>query len=181
MDNGALPILWIGHSKITQSQLAQNDAMRPVVLDKDAIGGGLPTRPLYVSRQHRLLLRAPETIEARRRRQSKGTQGQKAGEVLIAAKDFLALPNVQLDDLTPCVEYFHLLLPSHEIIFANGLPSESLYPGEMAQMIMMGYKMFPNVDPRTYAPARPFLRGAAARDMVDDVELSWMPNLLAAS
>ncbi len=30
------------------------------------------------------------------------------------------------------VEYFHILLGAHEVIFANGAPAESLYPGPQA-------------------------------------------------
>lgn len=37
---------------------------------------------------------------------------------------------------TGCVEYFHILLDRHEILFAEGAPSESFLPGEVGLSAM---------------------------------------------
>jgi hypothetical protein len=54
-------------------------------------------------------------------------------EVLVAAKQLLEIEGVDVADDFDDVSYFHLLLDHHEIVYANGVPSESLYLGQEAQ------------------------------------------------
>ena len=53
-----------------------------------------------------------------------------AREVLVAAVNLTELPGVYFDINATEVEYFHLVFDDHQIVFANGAPSESFYPGE---------------------------------------------------
>ena len=53
-----------------------------------------------------------------------------AREVLVAAVNLTELPGVFFDINATEVEYFHLVFDDHQIVFANGAPSESFYPGE---------------------------------------------------
>jgi hypothetical protein len=73
---------------------------------RGALGRGLPRRDLRVSRQHRLWL-----------------DGR-----LIAAARLIGRPGIARDDRCAPLTYPHLLSDSHEILFAEGAPAESLLP-----------------------------------------------------
>lgn len=103
------------------SQLASNPKLFPVRISEGALGGGLPKRDLWVSRQHRML--ASSKIAQR----MFGAQ-----EVLISAIKLTALPGIFVDTGVTQVKYYHLLFDAHEIILAEGAPSESLFTGPEA-------------------------------------------------
>lgn len=68
--------------------------------------------------------------------------------------------------------YYHLLFDQHEIIYANGAPTESFHPGDLSltgldraarQEVL---ELFPELSTRTasYGPAaKPVLRGFEAK------------------
>ena len=117
-DHGVQPIRWIWARFRTLDEVAAEPALRAVRIRKGALGAGLPKRVLYVSRQHRLLVRS---------RVARRVFG--CDEVLVAAKDLTGLPGIDLAEPTHGITYFHLLLEDHEILFAEGAPAESLYLG----------------------------------------------------
>lgn len=107
--------------RLSVQDLGRHERLRPVRISKGALGNGLPVRDLSVSRQHRILLRS---IVAKR------MFGQP--EVLLPAIRLTALPGVFIEpDLRP-VTYVHLLFDEHELVLAEGTPSESFYPGDEA-------------------------------------------------
>ena len=55
-------------------------------------------------------------------------------EVFIAAIKLTALPGIFVDQgkVLSQIDYFHILLDGHEVIFAENAPTESLYPGSFA-------------------------------------------------
>lgn len=124
-DRGYQPVRWIGRRDVTAAELTRRPGLRPVRFRAGALGDGMPERDLMVSPQHRMLVRS--SIAER-------MFGHK--EVLIAAKQLLALDGVELVADLPEVTYFHLLLDRHEVIFANGAPSESLFLGAQAQIAL---------------------------------------------
>ena len=50
-------------------------------------------------------------------------------DVLIAAIKLTALPGIFIDEDVEEVEYYHLLFDQHQVIIAEGAPSESLFTG----------------------------------------------------
>lgn len=98
-----------------------NPKLLPVRITAGAMGQGLPTRDLLVSRQHRMLLRSPIA------RRMFGVP-----EVLVAAIRLVDLPGIFIDDRQNSVSYFHLLFDDHVVIYAEGSPTESLYTGSEA-------------------------------------------------
>ena len=112
LDDGPQPIRWIGGT--TVSGLGAN---APVLIRRGAIGN---LRDLWVSQNHRILV-----------------TGAKAellfgeAQVLVAAKH---LVNDSTIRIVPCetVSYWHFLCDSHQIVFAEASPVESLYPGQQS-------------------------------------------------
>lgn len=117
-DHGFKPVLWIESQKLDGAQLAGMPQLRPIRIRAGALGGGLPRRDLLVSPQHRMVVRnaiVPRMFNM--------------GEVLVAAKQLRHIDGI--DEVIPGegVEYYHFLLDQHEVVFAEGAESETLYTG----------------------------------------------------
>lgn len=121
LGNGLQPIRWIGTWKLTASELKHSPHLRPILIQADALGKGKPGRDLMVSPQHRILVRS---------RIAKRMFG--ASEILVAAKHLLEIKNIDYSEAIGDIMYFHILFDQHEIIFANGAETESLYLGTQA-------------------------------------------------
>lgn len=120
-DHGYQPIRWIGSRRLDQGDLARNPKLRPVRFSVGSLSASLPTRDLLVSRQHRMLVKSK--VAARMFGMT---------QVLVSAFKLTGLPGIQVDDDVQEVEYFHLMFSEHEVIFAEGAPSESLLAGAQA-------------------------------------------------
>ena len=147
-DNGMQPIKWIGHSRArAKGHLA------PIMIKKGAMGN---ERDLRVSPQHRMLV-----------------EGWKAemlfgeNEVLVAAKHLVNGDTIFAQEGDEVV-YYHMLFDSHEIVFAEGIPSESFHPGECGMSALDEasreeiFELFPELreDVRAFGPsARMSLKG----------------------
>ncbi|QQA43993.1 Hint domain-containing protein [Pelagovum pacificum] len=111
-DHGLQPIRWIGSRKVPGV-----DRFAPVRITPRAVPG--LDRDLIVSPQHRMLF-----------------QGARAellfgdSEVLVAATHLVDGHAVLREEQT-WVTYFHLMFDEHEIIFAEGAPTESFHPGHI--------------------------------------------------
>jgi hypothetical protein len=113
-----------------------------------ALGNGLPIRDLLVSRQHRML------IQSKIAERMFGT-----AEVLISAIKLTKLPGIFVEEGLQEVEYYHLLFDQHEVIYAQGAPTESLFTGpealkaispEARKEILM---IFPEIAEENYEPS----------------------------
>ena len=120
-DNGSAEILWIGQRRVTGARLLAMPALRPVRLRAGALDRDVPDEGLLVSPDHRVVLRGP------RARALFGTE-----EVLVAARDLIDDRMVLRDHAVRQVSYIHLLLPRHEVVFANGVATESFHPASAA-------------------------------------------------
>ncbi len=112
-DHGPQPIRWTGsHLVAAQGRLA------PIVIRAGVVGND---RDLVVSPQHRILL-SDWRIEL-----NFGTPSAfaRAVDLLDGEQVFRKSGGF--------IEYHHFLLDRHEVVFAEGAPSESLLPGERAQ------------------------------------------------
>lgn len=119
MDNGYQPIRLIASKSLSPTDLMINPKLEPICIKVGTLGCGIPKQDLFVSRQHRVLIRS---IIAQR---MFGTN-----EVLVPAVHLLALDNVEsVDTSNDGVKYFHILFDQHEIVFSNGAPTESLFTG----------------------------------------------------
>ncbi|MEM7237725.1 MAG: Hint domain-containing protein [Pseudomonadota bacterium] len=121
VDGRPLTVRWIGSRQIKSSALAHNPHLRPIRIRAGALGGDTPRRDLLVSPQHRMLVDdwRSELLFGER-------------EVLIPAKALINDQSIRITPQSDDVEYFHILFDRHEVILAEGAPSESFHPGEMA-------------------------------------------------
>ena len=108
--------------EIGDQELQQNTKLQPVRIVAGALGNNLPERDLLVSRQHRMLVRSSIA------QSMFGTS-----EVLISAIKLTELPGIFVDTSVSEITYFHLIFDKHEVIFAEGAPTESLLLGPMAR------------------------------------------------
>lgn len=115
-DNGPKRIRWI-----RSSQWKAMAKRSPIRFGIGSLGGGLPERPLIVSRQHRML------VASKIAKRIFGTS-----EVILPAVRFLPLPNVETISNGRLMTFWHMALDRHEIIYAEGAPAETLLPGRFA-------------------------------------------------
>ncbi|MGR3492235.1 MAG: Hint domain-containing protein [Shimia sp.] len=118
-DAGMQPVHWIGASRVTSHMMARDPALRPIRVARDAFGAGMPSRDLFLSRQHRVLVR------------------DWRAEVYFGVADGVLAPAAALvNDATVTVDhsrdngvtYFHLATPRHAIIYAEGVEVETFLP-----------------------------------------------------
>jgi ABC-type branched-subunit amino acid transport system ATPase component len=84
------------------------------------------------------------------------------------------LPGIFIDESIDKVEYFHMLFDKHEIVFAEGTPSESLYAGPEALKALSQevreelFVIFPELADAKYQPqpARIMPDGATQKQIV---------------
>ena len=164
LDNGPQPIRWIGSRQFELRHTADaTNKLSPVRIMANALGNGLPKRDLLVSRQHRMLISSK--IAARM---------FEGSDILGSAIMLTPLAGIFVDASVHNVEYFHLLFDQHEVIFAEGAPTESLYTGaealkavstEARQEILT---LFPELDSAAFSPkpALPVPLGQFQRQLV---------------
>lgn len=145
-DHGPQPLLWIGRQKARAAGV-----FAPVHFDVGTIGN---TTPIAVSQQHRMMI-----------------SGWKAElyyglpEVFVAAKHLVDGDAIQIR-AGGIVEYIHILFAQHEVVWADGVPSESYYPGHALTNDDQAARheietLFPNtpsVTANKWRTARPVLR-----------------------
>ncbi len=120
-DNGAQQIQWIGSRRMTGARLFAMPKLRPIRIRAGALGIERPDEELVVSPEHRMLVRGA-TARAL----------FNESEVLVAARDLVNGSTIATDTMLREVTYVHLLLPCHEVIWANGVETESFHPAHAA-------------------------------------------------
>lgn len=162
-DNEYKEIRWIGSAAVSSSTLQKNENIRPIRIQAGALGNGLPSEDLTVSPQHRILMRSKIT----------GRMFETA-EILVAAKKFLDFEGVTRIDDCQQVEYFHFLFDHHEVVFANSMPTESLFTGKQALLSVSEEAreeillLFPELKNKEYhpTPARPIPTGKKLKTLL---------------
>ncbi len=147
-DYGPQPLRWIGRRRVEAK-----GKFAPIYIAPNTFGqhGAVAVSPL-----HRILVR--DCV-------SELLFGE--AEVLVAARDLVNDRTVR-PVYGGSVEYVHLLFDDHQVVYSDGLASESFHPGPQAsrsleaEMVAEIHALFPEMDPVTgagYGPsARPALR-----------------------
>ncbi|MCK0138333.1 Hint domain-containing protein [Aliiroseovarius sp. F47248L] len=120
-DSGLQPLRWISASKVNRDRRRGNSQLDPVAIAPDTFAPGVPNKTLRVSPQHRLLMEGPhlDLLLAQ-------------DAALVSAKSLVNGDSIfecgaEVDDL----EYWHIVLEKHEIVFADGCPAETLHLGDV--------------------------------------------------
>lgn len=151
LDHGMQSVRWIGRRTVPG-----RGRSAPVTIAAGALSN---RRDLVVSQQHRMLLSGW---------QAELFTGE--AEVLVAALHLVDGGSIRL---TPCesVTWEHVLFDAHEIVFAEGCPSESFHPGTIG-LSQLGaaarheiLALFPELANSAHRTARPCLRAHEARSL----------------
>ncbi len=155
LDNGPRRIRWIG-----QKTVRATGALAPIRFTKGSIGNH---RDLLVSPQHRMLC------------------GGYLTQLHFGEPEVLAPAKSLVDELGVTVAYggmvtyIHMLFDRHEIVLANGAPSESFFPGSQGMDTLAApsrdeiFRLFPELrsDMGAYGPAsRVCVKATEARALV---------------
>ena len=120
--HGLQTIRWIGRQHYSSMDIAADEKKRPIRIGAGALGRGLPTQDLLVSRQHRMVVASEIVAELAGVRQ-----------VLIAAHRMVRLKHISKVCPAKGVTYHHLLFDRHEVVFANGAAAESFYMSKSSE------------------------------------------------
>jgi len=116
-DSGFQPVRWIASRTLNASDFNADAALRPIRIKAGAFGKAKPSNDLRVSQQHCLLL------------------DDWRCELLFGEDEILAPAMALLNDDTITVDrsdadmtYYHFMFDRHEIVYSNGVESESFHP-----------------------------------------------------
>lgn len=161
-DDGLQPVRWIGRRFVSRGRLTTEHGLRPVEIAAGSLGPGAPARDIMVSPQHRMLI-SGQQLEL----------NCGLDEALIPALSMTGAPGINQTVPDGGCEYLHLLFDRHQIIYCEGVETESFHPFALSRnasendpVVEELFAIFPEFrdDPRSYGgTARPCLRMAEAR------------------
>lgn len=120
-DDGPQPIQWIGARHMSGARLYAMPGLRPIRISSGALGIDRPHPELLVSPEHRLLVHGDVARAL-----------FNTPEVLVPARDLVNDDTISRDLSVRHVTYVHLLLERHQVIWANGVETESFHPASAA-------------------------------------------------
>ncbi len=157
LDGAVRPVCWTGHRRVRCTGSPAAVALAPYRVMAGAFGPGLPSRDLLLSADHALFVEG----------------------VLIPVRylaDGRAIRQVAAEIMT----YWHVELDRHAVILAEGLPAESLLPGEESRNAFAAGRLTaltPRLDPRPSDSLRWEALGCA-RLVIDGPEIARARALL---
>ena len=157
-DNGFQPVRWIASRRLGRPAFKADPNLRPIRIKAGALGKNKPRHDLIVSQQHCVLL------DDWRCELLFGED-----EVLAPAKALLNDSSVTIDRKSGKVTYYHFMFDQHEIVYSNGVESESFHPSTGAVDTLDDakrdelFKLFPKLEvdedafgPKARATLRPY-------------------------
>lgn len=170
LDIGMQSITWVAKRTV----LFPRGDDRPIWVAQDTFGPAQPYAETGFSPRHCLF-----------RRDEYYQMMFDSSEVLMAAGDCADGTNIVQDTTNKPVEYFHFMLETHGLVWANGMLTESFYPGLVARQSLdpMAHArlvaLYPELaDPAAPAPfprVRPRLRGYELQSVAPDVAIKDAP------
>ncbi|TNJ48081.1 Hint domain-containing protein [Phaeobacter sp. B1627] len=120
-DNGYQPVLWVGRRDLTAAELDLMPELRPVKIRPGSPLGNSDS--ILVSPQHRFFIRRSLLGDLSSLRES-----------FLRARLMcqVAPETARVQTTDRGISYLHVLTPQHEVIFADGIATETLWPGPMA-------------------------------------------------
>lgn len=102
IDGDAAPVTWIGYRHVLRSSHPNPECICPVRVKAHALGPGAPQADLLLSPDHAIFVE----------------------NVLIPIRYLINGQNIR-QEWPESITYFHVELPRHSVIYAEGLPAES--------------------------------------------------------
>ncbi|WP_026282678.1 Hint domain-containing protein [Rhizobium sp. 2MFCol3.1] len=101
----AKPIRWIGRQTFRKSVASWHPTVMPIRISKGALDDGMPSKDLYISAGHALYVDG----------------------ALVRVKDLVNGSSIvsALPDDSEAIEYYNVLLDSHDVVIAEGTPVET--------------------------------------------------------
>jgi len=131
---GTAEVVWIGHRHIDLRRHANPATARPVRIRAGAFGKGRPARDLLLSPDHCIFM-------------------PHGGGTLVPARQLVNGITVTVDHDATEITYYHVELPAHDVLLAEGLPAESyLDTGNRTQFANAHGR--PTLHPRLTTPRR---------------------------
>lgn len=118
-DGSVKAVLWQTCQSYSSRQLQNNPDLQPILIRKDALAHGLPAADLLISPNQRVL------IDDWRAELMFGEAG-----VLVSAVALIDDNQIRRAPIQTEVTYHSLLLEDHQIVAAEGLATDSLFPDE---------------------------------------------------
>ncbi len=103
LDGTAKPIKWIGRRSYSSALATGNRDIIPIRIKQGALGGNVPHRDLHVSPLHAMFF-DDVLVPA---------------ELLVNGESIVRCPEID------SIQYFHIELDQHDVIFAEGAPAET--------------------------------------------------------
>ncbi|WP_232796533.1 Hint domain-containing protein [Roseovarius salinarum] len=155
-DNGPRTLRGVARRRLSGAALRDAPHLRPIRFEPDSLAPGIPARRTWLSPQHRVLIATPR---------SELYFG--LPETFAKAKHLAGRAGIRRDDRADSVTYFHLFLEDHEVLLADGMWSESFFPGSTirrdgdADLVAEMAELFPDaLEPDgSMTLVRPELRG----------------------
>ena len=126
-DGGELPVVWVGYRHVACRHHPLPQLVWPVRVQAHAFGKGRPSRDVFLSPDHAVFI----------------------ADVLIPIKHLIngtSIAQVTVEQIT----YYHVELPQHNVLLAEGLPAESLLPSDDRSNFANGntpIRLFPDFNP----------------------------------
>ncbi len=123
IDGEHAPIVWLGHRRVNCVKHSVPEMIHPVCVSKDAFGPGMPNQELFLSPAH-----------------------------AVYAYGHLVPVRHLINDVTitqearDSVTYYHIELPKHTVIFAQGLPAETYLDSDNRQFFISADQVASNVE-----------------------------------
>jgi len=167
-DDGVQEVLWVGRRRITGARLQAMPQIAPVRLAAGALGTDVPDDGLLVSPDHRILLRGAQVNAL-----------FNTDEALVCARDLVNDTSVFVDRAVRELAYIHILLPDHQVVFANGVETESFHPASAGRESLLPDDLARLTDILPEIEHDPHVYGGYARRMVSSSEAQILRHEVA--